>query len=151
VKNCAWITGASQGLGRALALELARSGQLVIASARSEDKLVELSKEAEDLAGQIVPWIIDVTDAQLVAQAIREIESKIGKIETAVLNAGTHLPVSGRSLKAADFRELIEINVMGTLHCLEPIIAAMKVRGCGRIAVFYKPRINDLQACLRLS
>ncbi|WP_119168087.1 SDR family NAD(P)-dependent oxidoreductase [Algihabitans albus] len=135
--GCIWITGASQGLGRALALELVRRGRTVVASARGLDKLQELVKDAalEHGQGRVVPWALDVTDGPAVAEAVRTIERDVGPIETAVLNAGTHAPVDGWSLKAEDFRKLVEINVMGTVFCLEPMIAAMKARRRGRIAV----------------
>lgn len=135
--GCVWITGASQGLGRALALELVRRGRTVVASARGADKLNELATEAATLqgSGRVVPWALDVTDGPAVAEAVRKIESDVGPIETAVLNAGTHTPVDGRRLKAEDFRKLLDINVMGTVLCLEPVIAAMTARRRGRIAV----------------
>jgi NAD(P)-dependent dehydrogenase (short-subunit alcohol dehydrogenase family) len=132
---CTWITGASQGLGRTLALELARRGRTVVASARSQDRLEALAREAGALEGRIVPWPLDVTDGGAVTSAVAEIERQVGPLDTAVLNAGTHAPVDGPTLKAADFRKLVEINLMGTVTCLEPAIAAMKARGRGRIAV----------------
>jgi short-subunit dehydrogenase len=135
LEPCTWITGASQGLGRALALELARRGRTVVASARGDDKLTDLAKEAEGRTGRIVPKPLDVTDLEVVANAVSEIEADVGPIGTAVLNAGTHTPVDGRNLKAADFRKLVEINTMGTVNCLEPVIATMTARRRGRIAV----------------
>ena len=137
--GCVWITGASQGLGHALALELVRRGRTVVASARSADKLEDLARDAAELTGngggRVVPLAVDVTDGSAVAEAVQKIESEVGPIDTSVLNAGTHLPVDGRSLKAADFRKLLDINVMGTVFCLEPVIAAMTPRRHGRIAV----------------
>lgn len=135
--GCIWITGASQGLGRALALELVRRGRTVVASARGADKLAELETESTAIQGpgRIVPWALDVTDGPAVTEAVRQIESDVGPIETAVLNAGTHTPVDGRRLKAEDFRRLLDINVMGTVFCLEPVVAAMTARRRGRIAV----------------
>jgi NAD(P)-dependent dehydrogenase (short-subunit alcohol dehydrogenase family) len=130
-----WITGASQGLGRALALELARRGRVVVASARGRDKLDSLAGEAERLSGRIVPKPLDVTDLEATTAAVAEIEAEVGPIGIAVLNAGTHIPVDGRHLKAADFRTLCEINLMGTVNCLEPAIAAMRGRRKGCIAV----------------
>lgn len=132
---CIWITGASQGLGRALALELARRGRTVVASARGAESLESLARAAEGRPGRVVAWPLDVTDAEAVGKAVAEIEAQVGPLHTAVLNAGTHVPVDGRNLKAEDFRKLVEINVMGTVNCLEPAIAAMKPRGKGWIAV----------------
>ena len=61
--NLVWITGASTGIGRALALRLARSGCVVLASARGKKKLGTLVDEAEALSGRIIAVPLDVTDA----------------------------------------------------------------------------------------
>lgn len=130
-----WITGASQGIGRALALEMARDGWHVLASARSEDALAALSDEASSLAGSIDPVVLDVTDAPAVAEAIAGIEDRFGPIDLAVLNAGTHEPVDGAAFEASALRRLVELNLMGTANCLEPLISRFVARGKGRIAV----------------
>jgi NADP-dependent 3-hydroxy acid dehydrogenase YdfG len=63
----AWVTGASSGIGKALALNLAADGFTVYATARSEDALAELAGEAEKLKGRIVAAPGDVTDSQAMA------------------------------------------------------------------------------------
>ncbi len=88
-----WITGASSGIGRALALRLARDGHRIAVSARSRDALEELSAEASG-EGSIHPWPLDVTDGNAVAAAVEAIERDLGPIDIAVLAAGTHQPVS---------------------------------------------------------
>ncbi len=127
-----WITGASMGIGEALARRLARDGAEVIASARSAERLAALAAAG---AGRIVAWPLDITDHAAVHDAVARIEAEHGPIDVAVLNAGTHQPVSAAEFTAEGLRELIEINVMGTAACLEALMPRMIARGRGRIAV----------------
>lgn len=127
-----WITGASSGLGRALALNLARRGDRVIASARGVDALQNLAHES---GGRVIPAPLDVTDAKACHDAIAGIEAQHGAIDIAVLNAGTHIPLTAETYQASVVQKLLTINVMGTANCLEPLLAAMRARKRGRIAV----------------
>ena len=130
-----WITGASSGLGAALARRMARAGWQVAASARRGERLDALAAETGDAAGLIRPEPLDVTDAEAVADAIGRIERELGPIDQAVLNAGTHKSVRAAALRADDFRALIELNLMGTVNCLEAVLPGMIARAQGRIAV----------------
>ena len=130
-----WITGASSGLGEALARRMARAGWRVAVSARNADKLAELERSATVGPGSIHVVPLDVTDAAATAAAIARIEDELGPIDQAVLNAGTHIPVRAAALEIADFRALVDLNLMGTVHCLAPLLARMTGRGSGRIAV----------------
>lgn len=127
-----WITGASSGIGRAAALELARRGDEVIASARSTDKLEQLAREGD---GKVHPLPLDVTDQAAVAEAFERLERAGGPLDVAVLAAGTHQPVDATDFKAQELRTLVEINLMGVANVLEPVMAAMIGRGRGRIAI----------------
>jgi len=133
--GCAWVTGASSGLGQALARRMAADGWRVAASARSARPLDELARSAADLKGEIRAFPLDVTDANAVVAAVAAVERDMGPIDQAVLNAGTHRPVRAKGLLAADFRDLAELNLMGTAHCLEALLPGMIARRGGRIAV----------------
>lgn len=128
-----WITGASSGIGRSLALRMAAHGWTVAVSARRDLELRELAAEAPE--GRIVPIPLDTTDATSVAAAVARIERDTGPIAIAVLNAGTHIPVHVSGLSIEPFQKLIDVNLMGTVACLVPVAAAMRRRGCGRIAI----------------
>ncbi len=114
-----WITGASSGIGRALALRLARDGRRVIASARSADALAELARANSN----IVAWKLDVTDAAACEKAVVEIEAAHGPLALAVLNAGTHKATPATDFRVADIRALVDINLMGTVNALAPLLA----------------------------
>jgi NAD(P)-dependent dehydrogenase (short-subunit alcohol dehydrogenase family) len=131
----AWITGASTGIGRALALELVRRGYVVAATARGEDKLVSLANEASALFGRIVPFPGDVTDKDGMAAIAQAIEKELGPVALAVFNAGNYFPTRGEKLSVENFVKTYEINLFGIVNGLVPVVDAMKARGFGQVAV----------------
>lgn len=129
----AWVTGASYGLGRALALALARRGRRVAISARGADGLAALAAMPE-ADGRLLPFPLDITDRESVASTVRRIEAEAGPIDLAVLNAGTHEPMFARGFDAAAVERLARVNLLGTAHCLEALLPPMMARRGGRIA-----------------
>jgi NAD(P)-dependent dehydrogenase (short-subunit alcohol dehydrogenase family) len=127
----AWITGAGSGIGRALALDLARAGVRVAASARTQANLSQLA--AHDPAISAYP--LDVTDRAGVARAVEAMESALGPIDLAILGAGSGRLLSGNKFDAATVRAALEVNYMGVVHCLEALLPRMIARGRGHIAV----------------
>jgi NAD(P)-dependent dehydrogenase (short-subunit alcohol dehydrogenase family) len=133
--SIAWVTGASAGIGRATAFELARRGYRVAVSARREDALSNLAAEAAAAGLDIRPFVADVTDTASVASAIGAIEDTMGPIHLALLNAGIYEPVDGKSPELDAFRRSFQVNLMGTVNALVPLIERMKLRGSGHIAI----------------
>jgi short-subunit dehydrogenase len=132
----AWITGASSGIGRALALALAREGVAVAASARSREALESLAAEAGNGAARILPTPLDVADRDAVkAAAEAAIRVLRGPPDLAVLNAGTYLPMAAAEFDAARFRAQVEVNLMGTVHMLEALLPAYLAARKGHVVV----------------
>jgi short-subunit dehydrogenase len=131
----AWLTGASKGIGRAVAIELASAGWVVAASARDAEALASLAVEARDLSGDIHAYPLDVTSETAARDLVARIERDLGAIELAILNAGTHEPVDGSTFTVAPLKRLVDINLMGTAHCLAPVVEQFVARRAGRIAV----------------
>ncbi|NJL07283.1 MAG: SDR family NAD(P)-dependent oxidoreductase [Methylacidiphilales bacterium] len=129
-----WITGASSGIGRALALELAGRGAAVVATARREDALDELAAAAAGLEGSIRAAPADVTDPDALDALISRVEAEDGPIEVAVLNAGLYLPVRAEEFDRARFESSFAVNLGGTVNALAPILPRMMARKRGRIA-----------------
>lgn len=129
--STAWITGASTGIGRELALRLARDGVRVAASARSADKLVNLANAHSG----INPFRLDVTDRGEVAAVHRRIVEAIGPVELAVLNAGVWHPMTARAYDAGQAIHSMQVNYFGIVNALEPLIPAMIANGKGHIAL----------------
>jgi short-subunit dehydrogenase len=132
--GCIWITGASTGIGRAVALRLARDGHVVVASARNLEALGALSQERA-APGRIEALALDVTDAAAVAMAVERIENTIAPIALALLNAGTHRAVRADRFDADTFRALVELNLFGTVNCLAALLPRFIARRSGHIAI----------------
>lgn len=131
-RRIAWITGASSGIGRALALHLARSDWMVAVSARSGEELAALSAEA---AGRIFAFPLDVTDKAAVRTTCAAIAADLGPIDLAVFAAGTYYRDYAADFDSERFRAMVELNLLGTAHCLEAAMPAMIARRAGQIAV----------------
>ena len=127
-----WITGAGKGIGRAIAVNMSARGWRVAASARTEKDLQSLQAEA---AGDVYLYPLDVTDEQASRGTIEAIERDVGKIELAILNAGSHNAEPGISLSVENTRKLMEVNFMGTIHGISPLIERFVARKSGHIAV----------------
>ena len=130
-----WITGASAGIGRALALALAQKGYDVVASARSRDRLDALAGESAPLLGSIRPLACDVTDRAAMNDAVAAIETGHGPVRMAVFNAGDYWPTRGEALDIGAFEKTFEINLFGVLNGLVPVAERMKAHGRGHVVL----------------
>lgn len=131
----AWVTGASSGIGQATALELARRGFHVIASARRMPDLLSLAAQAESLPGRITPHPLDVTDRQAIAEAVKTIETEHGAPALVFLNAGIAPYTRAQTLDADAFRQAFAVNVFGVVDALSALLPGMVAAGRGQIAV----------------
>ena len=112
------ITGASSGLGRALALELAAQGHWVVACARSHDALWQLA-ELPSAHGRIVPCVMDMTDIAHTQQAFTMVQQRFGHVDNLILNAGSCEYVDVNALDLALFRRLFELNFFAQVHMIQ--------------------------------
>lgn len=132
-----WITGAGQGLGRSAALALAKAGGKVAISARTKADLEAVRQTALDqgLAGTIHPFPLDVTDQEASIQTIKDIESLLGPLDLAILNAGTHQAETVDNLTTETFEKLMAVNYFGVIHAIVPLVNIMRQRGHGQIGI----------------
>jgi len=131
----AWITGAGKGIGRAVALRLAKDGYCVAISARTKEDLESLADKARHLTGTIHVYPLDVTEEETVKNTAEIIEKTLGPLDLVILNAGTHGPTSAEHFESSVFQRLLTINVMGVVHGLAAILPPFIERKCGHIAV----------------
>jgi NAD(P)-dependent dehydrogenase (short-subunit alcohol dehydrogenase family) len=130
----AWVTGASSGIGEALVLGLARRGWVVAASARRAERLQALAA-ADGVAGRVHPFPLDVTDEPAVRETVAAIETRLGPIEAAVLNAGDWAPMAARDFDAGLCRRLMETNYLGVVHGIGALLPRQLGRGRGRLLI----------------
>jgi NAD(P)-dependent dehydrogenase (short-subunit alcohol dehydrogenase family) len=133
--GCVWVTGASSGIGRAVCLELAKRGWIVAATARRQDELEALSREASGLLGRIVAHPADVTNEAAMRQAVLTIEMAHGPIALAFLNAGIAPYINAPNIDMVAVRQVFEVNVMGVFTCLSALMPLMALRKTGQIAI----------------
>ncbi len=126
-----WITGASSGIGRDLALQLARSGVAVAASARSADALVALCAEQPG----ITAYPLDVSDRVAVRAVADRILADTGSIDLAILNAGVWHPMGADGYDAGKSADSMTVNYLGICYAVEALLPAMRSRGQGHIAM----------------
>ena len=126
-----FITGVSAGIGAALARKLLAAGHHVTGIARRQDRLDALSDEFLPFLG----ITCDVTNEQAMADAIRQAEDTHGAINTMVLNAGIYTPQDGKSPDVDVFRQHMEVNYMGVVHGLAPVLPLMVERRSGQVVI----------------
>ena len=111
--NAAWITGGGSGIGRALALELARQGADVAVSGRRRDRLDAVVQEIEGLGARGLAAPCDVRDEGQLREAVDLIVSTFGKLDLAIANAGFAVGGPVERLTADELRGQLDVNVVG--------------------------------------
>ena len=129
----AWITGASTGIGAAVAARLVRDGWTVVITARGAEKLQAL---ANQYPGRMIAAPGDVTDAAAMKALVARVELETGrKIALAILNAGAWQEMGAGDFDFEAFRMQFEVNVIGTAACIDAVMKPMMARRSGQIAV----------------
>ena len=128
------LTGASSGIGEALAIALAKRGATLGLLARREQELSDLAKRCEDAGGTARVLVTDVTDAAAVAASAEKLRKEFGHIDILVANAG----IGGnnaetRSLRPEAVKKVIDINLMGAANSVAAVLPHMIERGSGHL------------------
>lgn len=121
-----WITGAGSGIGRALALHYAAQGHRVIASGRTQSRLIEVQQAAEGLSGKVIPLTFDVTAADAVDQTCAELSVLAPHLDLVILNAGTCEYIRKQSLDPELFRRVMDTNFFGLIHSLNAALPQLR-------------------------
>ena len=127
------ITGASQGIGRTIALVFAKSGANVICIARSESKIKELCLEITDQGGQASPIACDVGDGDAFANAIKSVTNEYGKLDILINNAGITRDALLMRMNDTQWDEVLNTNLKGAFHGMKSAIRPMMKNKYGRI------------------
>jgi 3-oxoacyl-[acyl-carrier protein] reductase len=129
----AFVTGASQGIGRACALKLAAEGAAVAVAARSQDRLNDLVNEITAAGGKALACTLDVTDEEQVRASIKSAIAQLGKIDILVNNAGITRDQLIMRMKRADWDAVLQTNLTSAYLCIQQVTSSMLKRRWGRI------------------
>ncbi len=132
--SVAWVTGGGSGIGKALALELAREGADVAVSGRRQDRLAEVVAQLERLGRRGLAVPCDVTDEAQVEAAVAAVVAGLGRLDVAVANAGYGVTGRFETLTADDWRRQLDVNVIGAFTTLRCALPALREVG-GRAVV----------------
>lgn len=130
-----FITGASSGIGRSLALRIACEGHAVAAVARREALLNSLVNEIKRLGGKAMAIPCDATNPSKVYKAIQLTEANLGPIDRLVANAGGGEPTFVDTFNAAHVERVLALNVLSAANCIEAVLPDMLARRKGHIVV----------------
>ena len=126
-----WITGASSGIGKALAVKFSNEGWQVAASARRENLLRELSEKHKN----IQPFPLDVTDINSCKNVFNEIIEKFKDIDICVFGTGMHDPKSEKKFNLEKIREIMEVNYFGVMNCINSVHNYYSEKKKGQISI----------------
>ena len=133
VKNIL-ITGASSGLGEALALAYARKGATLILTGRNQERLARTAQKVEQLGGKAVVHAVDVRQKEAMDALIKKVDQE-HPLDLVIANAGISAGTAKGEESSSQSRSIFETNLDGVLYTLWPVIPLMKERGRGQIAI----------------
>ena len=131
--HVAFVTGASQGIGRACAIRLAREGATVAVAARNQQKLDELVKEITGSGGQAAAFPLDVADEEQIKTTIKAAIVQLGKVDILVNNAGITRDQLVMRMKRPDWDAVLQTNLTSAYLCIQQVISSMLKQRWGRI------------------
>jgi 3-oxoacyl-[acyl-carrier protein] reductase len=129
----ALVTGASQGIGRACALELAKSGATVGLCARSIDKLDALALEIVNAGGKARAYALDVSSEESIKATAKTLLADLGAVHILVNNAGITKDGLALRMKLADFDDVLRTNLTGAFLLTQAVISSMMKARWGRV------------------
>lgn len=129
----ALVTGASQGIGRAIALELAKHGATVALAARSVDKLETVAAEIAAAGGQAKAFALDVASEESIKACAKAVTGELGAVQILVNNAGITRDTLALRMKLADFEDVLRANLTGSFLLTQAVISGMMKARWGRV------------------
>ena len=130
-KKVIWITGASSGIGRALAIKFANEGWIVAASARRENLLQELN----EINKNIYSFPLDVTNNEQCKIVFKNIIEEFKDIEISIFGTGIHDPKSEKEFNLEKIRKIMEVNYFGTMNTINSVYNFYNDKKSGQISI----------------
>ena len=130
-KKVVWITGASSGIGKSLALKFAKEGWNVAISARRENLLNEISESNENIKS----FPLDVTDKIKCKDVFDKVKSEFGNVDICFFSTGTWSPKKEKDIDVEQIENVFKVNFFGTLNCIKAVEEYFKNKKGGTITI----------------
>ena len=131
--HVALVTGASQGIGRACAVTLAKAGATVVLAARNADKLKDAVSQIESEGGKAAAFPLDVSSEEAIKSTVKAITAQMGKIDILVNNAGITRDGLLLRMKRADWDDIFTTNLTAPFLLTQAVLGGMMKQRWGRI------------------
>ena len=125
-----WITGASSGIGKAVAEKFAKEGWKVAVSARRKELLDELAKNPN-----IKSFPLDVTNRSQINEVFKNITDEFGNLDLCLFSSGTYEPKDEQSIDPDKIKNVINVNFLGVIDCVKSVEDYFKNRRSGHISI----------------
>ncbi len=129
----ALITGASRGIGRAIALKYADEGADLFLAATKRENLENVATEIRSLGRQVFTYELDVSDRKQVVQMVDQAITDLGRVDILINNAGVYKPARFVDYSPEDFDRIIQVNLYGAFHVLQLVVRNMIKEGTGSV------------------
>jgi 3-oxoacyl-[acyl-carrier protein] reductase len=129
----ALVTGSAQGIGRAIALNLAQGGARIVLTDMREPKLDEVVREIEAQGGKAIRYVVDVTDREAVRKVVDQSLESWERIDILVNNAGITRDSLVMRMKVEDWHAVLKTNLDGAFYCIQAVLPNMVRQRYGRI------------------
>jgi 3-oxoacyl-[acyl-carrier protein] reductase len=133
VGKVALVTGAGKGIGRATAIALAKEGVNVGLLARTESDLINLAKEIEEIGVNVAYATADVSSIEQVNQAVESLKNALGPVDILINNAGTGKFGKFLELEPEEWKQIIDINLMGVYYVTRAVLPQLIEKNGGDI------------------
>ena len=129
----ALITGASRGIGRAIALKYAEEGADLFLAATKKENLEEVAAEVRSMHRRVFTYGLDVSDRKQASQLVEKSVSELGRVDILVNNAGVYKAARFIDYSPEDFDRILKVNLYGAFHVLQLVVRHMLKRGTGQV------------------
>lgn len=127
------VTGATRGIGRAIAVEAAKAGSHVALFGRNEGLLIEAKAQIESLGRKALALQVDVANAQSVEDAVKKVLAEFSRIDFLVNNAGITRDNLLLTMKPDEWNDVLQTNLYGVFHCSKAVVRTMMKQRYGKI------------------
>jgi NADP-dependent 3-hydroxy acid dehydrogenase YdfG len=132
LKKAVWITGTSSGIGRAMAIEFAKNGEIVIATSRNKFLNQSIKTELASKSKNLIPYELDIKDYKSIQSFYEEVSQSF-YITCLINNAGLSSFKTAQENSVEEIKNIIDVNLLGAIYCIKTVLPSMINENCGTI------------------